>query len=171
MKKQHFNVSFLSGAENTPIVLSGAKQSSTSGKNTASLAIDGSYSTRSQTICQYNESIWFQVDFPTVLCVGEVRLLQIAAADRAYLVWRMEDTRVTVLNSGTRQESLCNTLKVKDDQRDYVLQCGSEVCGDGLKLWVEHPKPGYDYQGCLHVGEIEVCPGRCPEGTVGSAGN
>ena len=71
----------------------------------------------------------------------------------------MEDTSLKVLNSKTGQESLCSTLKVKDDQTDYVLQCERVVCGDGLKLTVEHSKPGYDYRGCLHIGEIEV---RCP---------
>ena len=70
----------------------------------------------------------------------------------------MEDTSLTVLNSKTGQESLCATLKVKDDQRDYFLTCGSVVCGDGLRLTVEHPKTGYDYRACLRIGEIEVYP-------------
>ena len=79
----------------------------------------------------------------------------------------MEDTSVKVLNSKEKEEYHCSTLKVRDNQRDYFLTCEEVLCGDQLKLTVEHykesapnpeEKPTYDYAGCISMREIEVYP-------------
>ena len=95
-----------------PIALSGAEQSTTEGENTASLAIDGNISTSSQTNCLHDNTIWFKVNFTHIYCVKKVRLTQVADESARHLVWRMQDTNLTILNSKTGVEGLCSTLKM-----------------------------------------------------------
>ena len=70
--------------------------------------------------------------------------------------YRMDDTGVFVVDSDTREESLCGVLKVSDvmtiEGQTYRIPCDLK-CGDEVKLTVRHDSK-YEKDACIHMKEI-----------------
>ena len=75
----------------------------------ASRAIDGELDTSSHTKCAWNTDIWFRMEFNDVYCFTEVIIIGSKLNGYAY---RMQDTKVYVLDKEKGTEQLCGVLKV-----------------------------------------------------------
>jgi hypothetical protein len=128
-------------------------QSSTDSKRTADLAIDGKLGTSSKTKCPWNSDEWFKMMFDAIRCFSEIVII-----NRTQEKWRMQDTKVYVLNSQTETESYCGVLRVRDASsikgQTYSISCDLK-CGDKVKLKVRHNHT-YVQPGCIQLREISA---------------
>ena len=129
-------------------------QSSTHVSDTADLATDNDMGTFSNTNCAWGEEIWFKMSFETTYCFSEVMIAQSHHHENAY---RMNNTKVFVVNTMTEEESLCGALKIRDKWdvfwQTYIIPCHQQ-CGNEVKLTVLH-KSGIDnFEACIHMSEI-----------------
>ena len=122
----------------------------------AERAIDGDLTTVSHTNCSWNTDLWYKMKFDAVFCFSDVVIMQSHWHQTAY---RMDDTGVFVVDSDTREESLCGVLKVSDvmtiEGQTYRIPCDLK-CGDEVKLTVRHDNGKYDNPACIHMKEIKA---------------
>ena len=130
-------------------------QSSTSRSLHAARAIDGDMETWTHTVCVWDEEIWFKMSFNATYCFSEIMIVQSHSKEFAY---RMDNTKVFVVNKMTGKESFCGVLKIRGiwttvAGRTYRIP-GHQQCGDEVKLTVLH-KSGVDVMiGCIHMYQI-----------------
>ena len=150
------------------VTLTEATQSTTQDSNVPAWAIDGDLKTSSETEEVKLTLVWFKVLFDGIYCVNMVKLLQISHSSSPHKIWRMKDTRITVLNSEQSTAQDCNVLadQMKDGVIDYEVWCTDKVavCGDQLKLEVEHDKHTYD--AAIQLAEIQVYAETGPQKIV-----
>ena len=88
--------------------------------------------------------------FDDVFCFSDVVIINSEQNIHAY---RMDDTKVLVVNSDTGDESLCGVLKVSDvltiEGQTYRIPCDLK-CGDEVKLTLRHESKPV----CIHIWEI-----------------
>ena len=122
----------------------------------AGLAIDGRLDTGSHTNCAWDTDIWYKMKFHAVYCFSEIVIIQ--SHDNVY-AYRMQDTKVIVINTATNTESLCGVLKVRNvytvEGQTYKIPCDLK-CGDEVKLTVRHDKSRDWLQACIHMREIRA---------------
>ena len=122
----------------------------------AELAIDGDQETKSHTICDWDTDLRYKMKFAAVYCFSDVVIIQSFLDRNAY---RMDDTKVFVVNTKTGTESLCGVLKVSDvltiEGQTYRIPCDLK-CGDEVKLTVRHDGGKYGKGACIHMKEIKA---------------
>ena len=166
-RRQWTHILLISGTR--PVRPLTVSQSSTLGSGGsaqgAELAIDGDQYSRSNTICAWNTDLWYKMQFDAVYCFHEVVIIQ---DRRNHFAYRMDGTKVIVINSRSGAESLCGVLNVINDYspegQTYRIPCHVK-CGDEVKLTLRHNSGEYSYNGCIHMEEITAFAGLskcCP---------
>ena len=126
----------------------------------ASSAIDGDMSTKSETICKYDERVWFRMVFKTSVCF---EMVKIYPSHPGYYRQRLDNTEIFVGRQGTESRVNCGVMKVQDLQKNlYTIPC-NKACGDVIELEVLH-EAGAGVKGCIHMFEIEAYTDQCPGG-------
>ena len=130
-------------------------QISTYNRHKAENAIDGNLNTKSYTQCAWNTELWYKMKFDAVYCFTEVIVVQSDWNNAE----RKDDTRMLIINTGSKTESLCGVLKVNDvltiEGQTYRIPCDLK-CGDEVKLTVRHDSGKYHKDACIHMKEIEA---------------
>ena len=129
-------------------------QSSTFESATADLATDNNMKTFSNFKCAWGKDIWFKMRFDASYCFSEVMIAQSHYHDNAY---RMDNTKVFVVNTMTGKESLCGAVKIRDKWsvfwQTYIIPC-KQLCGNEVKLAVLHKSGVDNFNACIHMSEI-----------------
>ena len=117
-------------------------------------AVDGDLRTRSHTECAWNTDLWYKMKFEAVYCFSHIGIIQSHWGNNPN---RMDDTKVSVVNSWKGIESVCGVLKVRKgdtiSKQTYSIPCDLK-CGDEVKLTLRHDTKQYDYNACIHMREI-----------------
>ena len=131
----------------------------------AELAIDGDKGSRSHTNCPWSKDLWYKMQFDAIYCFYEVIIIQ---ANWDHWGFRMDDTKVFVIDSRSGAESLCGVLNVIKkyslEGQTYRIPCNVK-CGDEVKLTLRHNRGAYSKNGCIHMKEITAYAGLskcCP---------
>ena len=121
------------------------------------LAIDADLATYSHTQCAWNTELWYKMEFDDVLCFSEVVIIQSHWGPRLNNnnAYRMDDTRVFVVNTIKAIESLCGRISISGDMtidgQTYKISCDLK-CGDEVKLKLLHDSG--KHKACIHMREI-----------------
>ena len=116
--------------------------------NGPEMAIDKDKSTKSHTVCEDGNNVWYKIEFNREHAVKKVVLVN--SFDNGYKA-RMDGTVVVVLQGGVAHT--CGTVSVtsQSTEPEYSIQCNS-LWGDGVTLEGE---PGKQ-DACIHMREIQV---------------
>ena len=129
-------------------------QSTTLNDRIADWSIDGNITTVSFTTAAYDKILWYKMYFEEKHCFSEIVIAQSQLGNNAY---RMDDTKVSVVDTGTGSENLCGILKTKKDWtiegQTYRIPCDLK-CGNEVKLTVIHTRKTYSLPACIHMREI-----------------
>ena len=122
------------------------------GSDKAELATDDNMKTRCHTECAFDSTVWYKMRFDANYCFSEIMIVQSYHDESGY---RMNGTKIAIVNTYTGEESLCGILSVKDQWsvkgQTYKIPCQLK-CGNEVKLTV-HRKSG-SAEACIHMEEI-----------------
>ena len=121
----------------------------------ADLSIDGDFTTKSSTLAEFGSALWYKMYFEHKHMFSEIVIMQSDLHPPHGR--RMNDTKVSVIDTGTGSENLCGILETKEDWtiegQTYRIPCHLKS-GNQVKLTVLHKRAIHGVQAAIHMLEI-----------------